>query len=186
MIALQINTTACNGTDVFWPWLLWLIGAFILGLIFGWLLKQLFGGSYNDTSEHKAKIKELQEKLDKCEVERNALSLSKANAATTAGVAAGAAMAATATKKPDSSVKDDLTKIEGIGPKIKNLLYDDGIWSFAQLSEVQVSRLQKILDKAGPRYRVHNPKTWPEQAKMAAAGNWDALKKWQDELKGGV
>ena len=27
--------------------------------------------------------------------------------------------------------------------------------------------------------------TWPEQAKLAAAGDWDGLKKLQDELKGG-
>ncbi|MEJ6796117.1 MAG: 50S ribosomal protein L21, partial [Flavobacteriales bacterium] len=27
--------------------------------------------------------------------------------------------------------------------------------------------------------------TWPAQAKMAAEGKWDELKKWQDELDGG-
>jgi hypothetical protein len=86
----------------------------------------------------------------------------------------------------DDSVKDDLTKVEGIGPKIKDLLNADGIWSFKQLSEAATSRLQKILDDAGPRYRVHNPKTWAEQAKMAHEGKWDELHKWQDELKGGL
>ena len=44
MLNLQINTTACDGSDVFWPWLLWLLGAFLLGLLLGWLLKQFFGG----------------------------------------------------------------------------------------------------------------------------------------------
>lgn len=179
MIALQINTTACDGTDLFWTWLLWLLGAFVLGFILGWLLKQILGGDKPDTEAYKTQIKDLQAKLAKCEVEKNTLSLAKANAATAAGAAI------TPTKKADSSVKDDLTKIEGIGPKIKTLLNKDGIWSFAQLSEARVSRLQKILDQAGPRYRVHKPKTWPEQAKMAAAGNWAELKKWQEELKGG-
>ena len=63
---------------------------------------------------------------------------------------------------------------------------NDGIWSFRQLAESSVERLQKILDDAGPRFRVHNPKTWPDQAKLAADGKWAELKKWQDELKGGL
>lgn len=45
MKLLQMNTMACDGSDVFWTWILWLLGAFILGLILGWLLKQIFGGA---------------------------------------------------------------------------------------------------------------------------------------------
>jgi len=87
--------------------------------------------------------------------------------------------------KVNDSVKDDLTKVEGIGPKIKGLLNDDDIWSFKQLSETAVSRIEKILDEAGPRYRMHSPTTWPEQAKMAHEGKWDELKQWQANHKGG-
>ena len=57
MLLLQINTTACDGSDVFWTWLMWLLGAFLLGLLLGWLLKQLFGGSGGDTTDYSAKIK---------------------------------------------------------------------------------------------------------------------------------
>jgi len=85
----------------------------------------------------------------------------------------------------DDSVKDDLTKIEGIGPKIKGLLNDDGIWSWKQLSEVAVERIQKVLDNAGPRYKVHNPASWPMQADMCHKGEWKKLDKWQDDHKGG-
>ena len=85
----------------------------------------------------------------------------------------------------DGTVKDDLKKVEGIGPKIQELLNNDGIWSFIQLSEATVNRLKKILDDAGPRYRMHTPETWPEQAKMAAEGKWEELKIWQDNHKGG-
>lgn len=88
-------------------------------------------------------------------------------------------------EKTETVVKDDLTKVEGIGPKINGLLNDDGIYSFKQLSEASVERIQKVLDAAGPRYRVHKPGTWPEQAKLAAEGKWEELKKWQDNLKGG-
>jgi len=83
------------------------------------------------------------------------------------------------------AIKDDLTKVEGIGPKIKGLLNDDDIWSFKQLSETAVSRIEKILTDAGPRYKMHSPKTWPEQSKMAHEGKWDELKVWQSNHKGG-
>jgi len=55
-----------------------------------------------------------------------------------------------------------------------------------QLSEAPLDRLEKILEDAGPRYRMHRPKTWAKQAKLAANGKWDELKKWQKELKGGL
>ena len=81
--------------------------------------------------------------------------------------------------------KDDLRKIEGIGPKIKGLLNDAGIHTFKKLSETKVSAIKKILDAAGSRYQMHDPSTWPKQADYAAKGKWDDLKKWQDELDGG-
>ena len=84
------------------------------------------------------------------------------------------------------TVKDDLTKVEGIGPKIQGLLNKDGIWSWKQLSESSESRIQKILDAAGPAYTIHKPKTWAEQALMAHKGEWEKLAKWQNELKGGL
>ena len=140
MLKLQIaiNTTACDGSDVFWPWLLWLLGAFLLGLLLGWLLKQLFGDKGGDT------------------------------------YVAG------------DSVKDDLTKVEGIGPKIQHLMNDAGIWSFHQLSYTSIDKLQQVLDDAGPAYTVHNPRTWSAQARLADEKHWEELKIWQDFLKGGL
>jgi predicted flap endonuclease-1-like 5' DNA nuclease len=90
-----------------------------------------------------------------------------------------------ASKQKVPGDKDDLTKVEGIGPKIQEHLNNGGIFSFEELAKSPVSRLQEILDAAGPLYKVHNPETWPEQAKLAAQGEWIALSKWQDELKGG-
>jgi len=78
-----------------------------------------------------------------------------------------------------------LTKIEGIGPKINGLLNDAGIHTFRQLSETKVEVIKGILERAGKRYQMHNPATWPAQSAMAADGRWDDLKKWQDELDGG-
>ncbi len=83
------------------------------------------------------------------------------------------------------SETDDLTKIEGIGPKISGLLQAAGIQTFAQLASTDVARLQSILDAAGPRYRIANPSSWPAQARLAASGDWEALQKLQDSLVGG-
>ena len=80
---------------------------------------------------------------------------------------------------------DDLKKIEGVGPKIAELLINGGIDTFAKLSVASVESIQEILDAAGSRYAAHNPSTWPEQAALAAAGQWDELKELQDKLNGG-
>lgn len=78
---------------------------------------------------------------------------------------------------------DDLTRIEGIGPRISALLYDSGILTYRQLAESPVARLSRILNRA--RLWMTNPATWPEQAALAAEGRWKQLNLLQKELKGG-
>jgi len=80
---------------------------------------------------------------------------------------------------------DKLNKIEGIGPKIASVLNEAGINTFAELSEKTPEEIREILDNAEGNFKAHDPGTWPKQAGMAAAGNWDELKAWQDELNGG-
>ena len=58
--------------------------------------------------------------------------------------------------------------------------------TFAKVAASTPEDIKAILEAAGPRYQVHNPKTWPTQAALAAKGDWDGLKKLQDELNGGV
>jgi len=86
---------------------------------------------------------------------------------------------------PAPAAKDDLTKIEGIGPKIAEIFAAKGISTFADLSKAKPAALKTILDEAGSRFKMHDPTTWPAQAKLAAAGSWDKLQIMQDELKGG-
>jgi len=50
------------------------------------------------------------------------------------------------------------------------------------LAETSVEKMKSILDAAGPRFQIHNPATWADQAALARDGKWDELKKWQDEL----
>ena len=81
------------------------------------------------------------------------------------------------------SKKDDLTKIEGIGKKIAEILTTSGIASFEILSKTTPKKLRGILDEAGKKFKTHDTSTWPKQAKLAAAGKWSDLKKLQSELK---
>jgi predicted flap endonuclease-1-like 5' DNA nuclease len=81
--------------------------------------------------------------------------------------------------------QDDLKAIEGIGPKISELLHGAGITTWLALSHSTVSKLQEILDKAGSRYKLANPGTWPKQAELAAEGKWKELQAYQEELTGG-
>ncbi|MBI5913785.1 MAG: 50S ribosomal protein L27 [Bacteroidetes bacterium] len=90
-----------------------------------------------------------------------------------------------APESPATGDKNDLKKIEGIGPKIESLLNEGGIFTFAALAASTPANIKAILEAAGPRYRVHDPATWPQQAALAAAGKMAELKQLQDELKGG-
>ncbi|MFT4537009.1 MAG: small subunit ribosomal protein S1 [Saprospiraceae bacterium] len=90
-----------------------------------------------------------------------------------------------AKKAKADSEEDDFKKIEGIGPKISELLKAADILTFEALSTTDSEKIKEILAEAGNRYKSHDPTTWPAQAKMAAKGDWDGLKKWQDELDGG-
>ena len=93
-----------------------------------------------------------------------------------------------AAKAAGFSIKqaDDLTVIEGIGPKINELFKDNGIKTFADLAKQTVPQMRAVLDKGGARYRIANPATWAQQADLAAKNQWAELKKLQDELSGGV
>ncbi len=88
-------------------------------------------------------------------------------------------------KKAADAAGDDLKKIEGIGPKIAELLNAAGIQSYADLAGTDIDKIKEVLDEAGSRYKMHDPTTWPEQAQMAADGKWDELKELQENLKGG-
>ncbi len=87
--------------------------------------------------------------------------------------------------KATKPAKDDLKKIEGVGPKIETLLNEASILTFADLSKAKAKVLKDVLTAAGPRFKMHDPATWAKQAKLAAANKWDELAKLQDELKGG-
>jgi len=87
---------------------------------------------------------------------------------------------------PPPAQVDDLKRIEGIGPRIAGVLQEAGITTFDQLANTGADQIREILKVADPRLlRLADPTTWPQQAALAAEGNWQALEELQDELKGG-
>jgi predicted flap endonuclease-1-like 5' DNA nuclease len=82
-----------------------------------------------------------------------------------------------------AQISDDLKIIEGIGPKIEVILKNAGILTFRQLANSSVEQLYQVLHSAN--LRLADPNTWPEQARLAANGNWDFLKALQDRTKAG-
>lgn len=79
----------------------------------------------------------------------------------------------------------DLTIIEGIGPKISDLLHANGIESFTQIAQLHVDAMLGILQGGGPSFRLADPATWAQQATLAAQNRWVELKRLQSELLGG-
>ncbi len=84
-----------------------------------------------------------------------------------------------------SKEPEDLTKIEGIGPKIAEVLNAAGIKNYGQLAGTDKARVKEILSDAGAKFASHDPTTWGDQAQLAAEGKWEQLQKWQDILDGG-
>jgi large subunit ribosomal protein L21 len=95
------------------------------------------------------------------------------------------AIGSTSADVPEIRRVDDLERIEGIGPQIARLLTAAGIASFAQLAATSVERLREVLDAGGRKFGIADPGTWPEQAALAAKGDWDGFKALTDALVAG-
>jgi large subunit ribosomal protein L27 len=86
---------------------------------------------------------------------------------------------------PKKSAKDDLTLIEGIGPKIAEILNEWEITTYADLAAMKADKIEALLQEAGPQFNMAVADSWPKQAKLAAAGKFEELEKLKDELIGG-
>jgi len=98
---------------------------------------------------------------------------------------AEAASADAEPKSPKGLGVDDLKVVEGIGPKCEEALKAAGIATWKDLAASTPEKITEILAEAEGNFAGQVPTTWPKQAEMAVAGDWDKLEKWQDELDGG-
>ena len=87
--------------------------------------------------------------------------------------------------KAEALATDDLTRIEGIGPKVAEVLAEAGIITFAQVAASKAEDLKEILEKSDGNFNAQDPTSWPEQAQLAADGKWDEFKELQDKLNAG-
>lgn len=81
--------------------------------------------------------------------------------------------------------RDDLKVIEGIAPRIEELLNKHGIFTWVMLAKTPADRLMRILESGNGHFKMHNPKTWPDQAALAANHRWEELKEFQELLMSG-
>jgi DivIVA domain-containing protein len=81
--------------------------------------------------------------------------------------------------------KQDLEIIEGIGPKIREVLNNSRIFTFRDLATTPIYRIKDILQAAGPQFVRHDPNTWVDQALLAEEGKWDQLNELKEFLVAG-
>jgi len=182
--------------------------------ILGYLLGRLFGSTNNNDDDCKNTVERLQTEIDTLEknaelakleidelktklaaCEKSKINLEAKGGTNDLGVSSFAAPAAASAILFDGAAakavfgkkvkENDLTFVEGIGPKIKDLFHNHDITTWKALSETSVEKCQEVLNTGGERYKVHNPGTWPRQAKLAYEGKWKELLDWQDILDGG-
>jgi predicted flap endonuclease-1-like 5' DNA nuclease len=152
-----------DGQNTGLPWWFWLILILVIVLIFLWLW---FSGRKNEKEAAPAP-KEIAEPAQvavnapaRPEVEEPVVIEPKAPA-----------------------IPEDLTIIEGIGPKINSVLHAAGINTFADLASADVGTVKKILLDAN--LRLADPTSWSKQAALARDGKFDELKVLQDSLSAG-
>lgn len=88
-------------------------------------------------------------------------------------------------KAPKSKGTDDLTIIEGIGPKVSEVLHAAGITSFAKLAASKAEDIKEMLEKSEGNFNAQDPTSWPEQAQLAADGKMDELNELKEKLNAG-
>ncbi|MBL7558331.1 hypothetical protein JAO71_00835 [Olleya sp. YSTF-M6] len=190
-------------------WLIPLLVGVICAIL-GYLLGRLFGGGNSnedvDLNVYKNRISKLETDLAACKASKDKVSRSSGAGNTVSSFAAGAVVAgAVSPQKEEVKIEtgvvfdaaaakavfgktikqDDLTVVEGIGPKIKELFHNHDVKTWAALAACSVEKCQEVLNSGGKRFEIHKPGTWPRQADLAAKGLWKELNDWQDQLDGG-
>lgn len=161
---------------------------FLAGVLSGWLLNRWLCKCKNNTTQQLAHTQTSAPTVAATPVAP--VKSAEASASKAASVAPKAAIVIdlAAAKKAGFAIKNanDLTIVEGIGPKINELFNNAGIKTFVQLAAATVPQMRKFLDDGGSRFRIANPSTWAQQAALAAENKWDELKKLQYKLSAGV
>lgn len=85
----------------------------------------------------------------------------------------------TATKVAIKTIaKDDLKIIHGIGPKLEGVFNKNGISTYGELAKADKTKIEEILEEAGPVFKNVDTADWKKQAEVGTEGGEEALKTW--------
>ena len=168
--------------------IVWYLGALVLGVVLGWLgrsgvaVRQIVRAADRARADSATEMNDLRERTDRAEraaAERDGLrsELEQAKSRLAELAAADAPPAAPdldgATEALGRIIKiDDLTVVVGIGPAVQRLCEGVGIRTWWDLANTSIDDLRSMLGDAGPRFGMHDPTTWPLQARLLAEGRW--------------
>ncbi len=146
-------------------------------------VKKASGKTTKTTTTKAATAKALTPK--KAPIAKTQPKVSSKTATTAAGKKASTAKPTGAKKPaPKPIAKDDLTRIEGIGPKMAAALETAGISSFATLAKSKEGILREALEKNGLKF-APSLGTWAKQADLLGRGDEAGFKKLVDQLVAG-
>lgn len=183
VFANPLQQAEANGGLPWWTWALIVVAVVLLLALLWWFLSRRSAEAYPTSSQAEAQdppsaVEEEQAKPqfgpEESEVEVDPTFVQPEPV-----YDAGPTVLEEETVEPD-----DLKVIEGIGPKIEQVLKDQGIQTYTHLAAMKVPNLREMLEAEGLA-GISDPTTWPEQATLAAEGRWEALEKLQDLLQGG-
>lgn len=187
-----------------------LVGVFILGVLAGWLAEWIFVRLFVPNPKKKLEAalqssrKEIQTLQQKNSELQSALSTAQASPAPVQVVVQETVAepepvaieaipeepavpvvetALVAEAESASDGKDDLTRLNGIGPKLAEAMDAAGISRYTQLAALSVEEVNGRLAASGIRYSKATAESWAAQAQLASAGDWDGLKNYQTSLK---
>lgn len=154
IVALNAVIVPANGRDMF-PWSLGLLAAAILFWI--WMRRDAQADKPVDAAEAAQDAADEAEALAKRrEVRRDV--------------------------QPIASIEpDDLTQIKGIAAGYQRVLNDAGIHTYTALAATSADELRAIFSAASRAAPV-GLETIPQQAELAAAGDWEGLRQFQDSI----
>lgn len=89
----------------------------------------------------------------------------------------GRSSATTAGQRPPPARMDDLTRIKGIGSAYAHKLQETGIQSYTDLANAGAEALAPLLGVRAANWA--RQAQWQEQARLAAAGEWERLRDLQ-------
>lgn len=164
---ITTDYTLADASGEIFIMLLW---AFLLGILLGWVLKPR---------------KYITQKVVSA-AELKGTSYTKNKKWTTKSVmTSSTASAIWVSNDATARVADDLKLIEWVGPKLEKLLNKHGVSTFKDVVDTDVPGLEDIILAGGPRFQVHSPTTWPDQARLAMQEKWKELEEYQSILNGG-